>query len=458
LTQRITSRFRLSAPVRAALISVAFSLIITLPVLLFVYHQTDRLVEARIVGRIDDRERNLMLGYRTGGIAGLLRSIDDEVSTGIARGGVILLVDPAGRRIAGNIASWPVALRGPTRWSEVTLSPNGDSSALLFALRVVQLPTGHRLIVGTNVEDRERMRESLIEALIGAMILAIPLGAFFGLLVVRITERHAKTIGNVAARIAAGDFSQRLDERSQGDGFAKLAASINAMLARIEELVEQLRIVTDSLAHDLRSPLTRIRANIEKAAVHATEDEQQQALEAVSTDVDRMLRLISATLEISRAEAGMGRHQFTEFDLGDLMRDICEIYYPVAEERGVLLKVEDPRTIPFVGNRQLIGRAVANLIDNALKYAGEGGQISIGANDDSRRVRLWVADHGPGIAPELRDDAIRKYRRLEEARTTEGSGLGLAFVRAIARLHNGDIELEDNAPGLRVVMTLRRHG
>ena len=322
--------------------------------------------------------------------------------------------------------------------------------------RILRLPTGHRLVIGTNVEDRERMRDSLVEALVGAMLLAIPLGAFSGLLVVRITERHARTIGNVAARIAAGDLSQRLDEESEGEGFGKLAASINAMLARIEELVEELRIVTNSLAHDLRSPLTRIRANIERAAVHASEEEQQQALEAVSIDIDRMLRLISATLEISRAEAGMGRRQFAEFDLGELMRDISEIYYPSPTSGAFRVDVQEPRSIPFVGNRQLIGRAVANLIDNALKYGG--GNIDIGANDGASCVQLWVADQGCGIAPDLRDDAMRKYRRLDEARTTEGSGLGLAFVRAITRLHGGDVELLDNTPGLRVVMSLRRAG
>lgn len=444
----------MSAPARAALVSAAFSLIITLPVLLFVYHQTDRLFEARIVSRIDDRQRNLMLGFRSGEIPGLQKSIADEVNSGIARGGAILLLDPRGRKIAGNITIPPANVPEPVRWTEMRLYPDGGSTALLFALRILRLPTGHQLIIGTNVEDRERMRESLVEALVGALLLAIPLGAFFGLLVVRITERRARTIGNVAARIAAGDLSQRLDEHSEGEGFGKLAASINAMLSRIEELVEELHIVTDSLAHDLRSPLTRIRANIERAAVHRSEDELQQSLEAVSTDVDRMLRLISATLEISRAEAGMGRRQFTEFDLGDLMRDICEIYHPVAEERGLSLHVEQPRSIPFVGNRQLLGRAVANLIDNALKYGGSN--ITIGADDDGQLVRLWVADHGPGIAPDLRDDAMGKYRRLDEARTTEGSGLGLAFVRAIARLHGGEVELLDNDPGLRVVMSLRQ--
>jgi signal transduction histidine kinase len=455
LTSRTWSSFRFSAPVRAALLSLAFSLIITLPVMLFVYHQTNRVMEARTSNRIDDRERNITLGYRNGGVAGIQRTIDDEIASGVARGGALLLVDPAGHKLAGNLAAWPPTVHAPTQWTEMRLYPEGEARAQLYALRVLHLPSGHRLLLGTNLEDRERMREALVEALFGAMLLAIPLGILFGLMVVRITERRATKIGNVATRIAAGEFSHRVDEESEGEPFAKVAAAINAMLARIEELVEQLRIVTDALAHDLRSPLTRIRANIEKAAVHATEEEQQQALEAVSTDIDRMLRLISATLEISRAEAGMGRQQFAEFDLGDLLRDICEIYHPVAEERGVSLEVEEPRNIAYFGNRQLIGRADANLIDNSLKYGNVGGKIWIGSNDDGQVVRLWVAVNGPGIASELRDAAMRKYKRLEEARTTEGSGLGLAFVRAIARLHNGDIELEDNDPGLRVVVTLR---
>lgn len=456
MSQARRARAPLSAPLRAVSLAVVFSLAITLPVLLFVYHQTDSLFEKRIEGRIDDRERDLLHGYRTGGMVGLAAAIDEEIQTGVARGGVLLLVDRSGRKIAGTLAAWPPNLRVPTRWTEMRLFPNDQSRPELFALRALRLPHGERLLIGANIEDRERMRESLVEALLGALVVAIPLGLLFGFLVVRMTERHARAIGTVAERIAAGDFSQRLDASSEGEGFAKLAGAINAMLERIEELVEQLRIVTDSLAHDLRSPLTRIRANIEKAAAHARAEEQQQALEAVSLDVDRMMRLISATLEISRTEAGMGRQQFAPFDLGELLRDICDIYYPVAEERGVSLEVEAPRRIDFLGNRQLIGRAIANLIDNALKYAPDSRQIRIGADQADERIDLWVADHGPGIAAELRDDALGKYRRLEAARTTEGTGLGLAMARAVARLHGGDIELADNDPGLRVVLSLRR--
>jgi signal transduction histidine kinase len=228
------------------------------------------------------------------------------------------------------------------------------------------------------------------------------------------------------------------------------------MLERIEELIEQLRMVTDSLAHDLRSPLTRMRANIEKAAGYATAEPEQQALEAISTDIDRLLRVISATLEISRAEAGMSRQQFEQFDVGELMRGLCEIYQPMVEEQGLSIEADGPHELPFVGNRQMIGRAVANLIDNALKYGAEGGSLRLSTIDHEDAVEIVVSDRGSGIPEDMREEAVRKYRRLEEARTTEGSGLGLAMARAVARLHGGDIVLEDNDPGLRVRLLLRR--
>jgi signal transduction histidine kinase len=298
------------------------------------------------------------------------------------------------------------------------------------------------------------MRASLLEALVGALLLAVPLGLIGGWAVLKVAERRARAIGNVAARIASGDFGHRLDEEAGAEEFAMLASAINAMLERIEELVEQLQLITDSLAHDLRSPLTRMRANLDRAGGEANQERQQQALEAVSVDIDRMLRLISATLEISSTEAGAGKQNFEEFDLAELLRDIWEIYNPVAEERGRTIEIQEPDMLSYVGNRQSIGRAVANLVDNALKYGG--GAIGLGAARKGDLIELWVEDEGPGILPEQREHALGKYRRLEEARTTEGSGLGLALARAVARMHGGDIALQDNKPGLRVVLTFRR--
>ncbi|MGE5562855.1 MAG: sensor histidine kinase [Bacillota bacterium] len=446
-------RLRLPAPIRVALISLAFGLVITVPVLLFIYHQTDTLFEERIHDRLDDDERDVRFAYSTWGAASLPQAIDQSLKTGELRGGVALLVDGRGHKLAGNLAGWPPVLATPSEWNEIRLYPEGQVRPDLFAIRTIALPGGERLLLGATISERERMRAALVEALLGALLLAIPLGLVGGWVVLKIAERRARAIANVAARIAGGDFSHRLDEETGGEEFSMLASAINAMLERIEELVEQLRLVTDSLAHDLRSPLTRMRANMERAAA-GDRERQQQALEAVSLDIDRMLRLISATLEISSTEAGAGKQHFEDFDLAQMLRDICEIYNPVAEERGMRIAVEGPEALAYTGNRQSIGRAVANLVDNAIKYAA--GTVELGAGEAGDVIELWVADQGPGIPPEQHEHALGKYRRLEEARTTEGSGLGLALARAVARLHGGDIHLEDNDPGLRVVLTLRR--
>jgi len=446
-------RLRLPAPIRVALISLIFGVVITVPVLLFVYHQTDTLFEERIHDRLNDDERDVMFAYANAGPAALPGAIDQALRSGELRGGVALLVDPRGHKLAGNLAGWPPVLPTPSEWNEFRLFPEGQVRPDLFAIRTVALPTGERLLLGATISERERMRASLVEALLGALLLAVPLGLIGGWVVLKIAERRARAVGNVASRIAAGDFSHRLDEETGGEEFSMLASAINAMLERIEELVEQLRLVTDSLAHDLRSPLTRMRANIERAG-GADRDRQQQAIEAVSLDIDRMLRLISATLEISSTEAGVGKQHFEEFDLAGLLRDICEIYNPLAEERGMEMTIVAPSTLAYTGNRQSIGRAVANLADNAVKYGG--GAIELGVADAGEFIELWVADGGPGISSDLHEFALGKYRRLEQARTTEGSGLGLALARAVARLHGGDIELEDNRPGLRVILRLRR--
>ena len=447
-------RIRLPAPIRIALISLAFTLVTTVPLLLFVFHQTDSLFEERIDDRLDDAQRDFMFTYSSSGESALAGSIQQTIKTGELRGGVSLLVDGQGRKLAGNLSGWPPVLPTPSQWNEIRLYPEGQVRPELFAIRTIALPAGARLLVGTTIDERERMRASLVEALLGALLLAVPLGLIGGWTVLKATQRRARAIGNVAAQIASGDFSHRLDEQAGGEEFAMVAAAVNVMLERIEELVEQLRLVTDSLAHDLRSPLTRMRANIERAVSERRPDPKRQALEAVSGDIDRMLRLISATLEIGRTEAGAGKQNFEDFDLTALLSDICEIYDPIAQEHAMEIRIEAPPHLAYLGNRQSIGRAVANLVDNAVKYGA--GPIELGAADTGMFIHLWVADGGPGIAVDLREQALGKYRRLEEARTSEGSGLGLALVRAVARLHGGDVELEDNGPGLRVMLRLKR--
>lgn len=443
-----------SEPARFVLFCLLISIATTVPVLMFVYNRTDHLFDRRIEARLDDRERNLFFGYRNDGINGLVKSINEEIDTGVARGGVILLIDRSGLKLAGNVDAWPPTL-GPTRWTEMRLYPEEETSAAMFALRTFDFPSGHRLVIGTTIDDRNRMRDSLAEALIAALLLAVPIGFIAGLMLLRFATRRIEDVSAVTARIAAGDVSHRLEARGEGEALAGLTETINSMLERIEELVNQMRLVTDALAHDLRSPLTRMRASIEKAAAHCSDEEGHVAFDALSRELDGMMRLIAATLQISRTEAGIGRENFDELDLGDLLRGLCEMYHPLAEERGVSIEVEDSPDIHYFGNRELLAQVVSNLVDNALKYGG-GSKITIGADEQDSTIRVWVADNGPGIPEDRRADALRKYGRLEQARTSEGSGLGLALVRAVARLHGGDLQLENNNPGLRAVITLPR--
>ncbi|MEA3003489.1 MAG: hypothetical protein QOH81_2277 [Sphingomonadales bacterium] len=450
------SRLARSTTARFVLLYLALSLLGALPVLLFVYQQTDRVVTKSYQVTVADREAILVETQRTGGIPALAQSVRERIASGAAAHGVLLLVDPAGRKLAGNMQAWPPTLREPTDWVQMRLYRDGHEEPEMFGLQTVHFPSGHRLLVGTVVDDRARLRDALAIALAGALILALPIGLAGSLVLVGFVNRRVRAIDGVAARIAAGDLSRRVETRDTNEPFDRLGGSLNAMLARIEALVEELRLVTDALAHDLRSPLMRIRASLDKAADELAGNPGEPAIKAIAQEIEGMLRMTAGTLEISRTEAGIGRENFAGFDLGALIHDLCEMYHPLAEEHGVSITVEKPPALSYFGNREMIGQAVSNLVDNAIKYGARGGVIQIGAEDDGSAVRLWVADRGAGIAAERREEALRKYGRLDDSRTTDGSGLGLALVRAVARLHGGDLRLEDNAPGLRAVIVLPR--
>jgi signal transduction histidine kinase len=456
LNGRAATRLWHSTTARFVLLYLALSLLGTVPVLVFIYDQTGHILVGAFKQRVHDREAILMGDYRRGGAPEVARSIRERVASGATGYGVVLLVDPAGRRIEGNLAAWPPTLTQPTKWKVMRLYRDGHAQPETFALDTLQFPSGHRLLVGTLFEDQVRMRRALFMAIAGALFLAVPIGLAGSFVLIGFVNRRVRAIDNVAARIAAGDLSRRIETRDTGEPFDRLGDSLNAMLARIEALVEELRLVTDGLAHDLRSPLMRIRASLDRAAEELAGNPGRQAMKAITQEIEGMLRMTAGTLEISRTEAGIGRENFAAFDLGALIIDLCEMYQPLAEEKGLSIAVEKPPGLSYFGNRELIGQAVANLVDNAIKYGASGGAVRIGAEDRDSSVHLWVADRGAGIPADRRDEAMRKYGRLDGARTSDGSGLGLALVRAVARLHGGDLLIEDNDPGLRAVVVLPR--
>lgn len=433
---------------------LAVNLVAALPIFAYIYQSTDRLVLKELRDIVEDETKLVRAEYEVAGLPAAIRAIDQRIDSGAAAHGAFLLADSTGQPLAGNLKSWPPTLQGSSPWSELLLYRKGHDRPERIGLTVTDLPSGHRLLVGWVMDDRRRLREALAMALAGAFLLAIPVALLGAGALLHFMNRRVRAIASVAARVAAGDLDNRIATSGGNDPFDQLAVALNAMLERLERLVGELRIVTDGLAHDLRSPLTRIRAAVDRALTAESSPGREQALEAVSAQVETMLRMLTATLEVSRAEAGIGRESFEAFDLAHLARDLCEMYHPLAEERGVRMSLRAPDNLPFHGNRELIGQALSNLIDNALKYGASGGSIDMVLERRDNRLRLSVADRGAGIKPEQREEALLKYRRLDAARATEGTGLGLALVAAVARLHNGEILLEDNAPGLRAVLAL----
>jgi signal transduction histidine kinase len=282
---------------------------------------------------------------------------------------------------------------------------------------------------------------------------ALLLGLVGGALIARYSLSRVDAVRAASEDIVRGDLSRRVPLTGSGDEFDRLAATINAMLARIETLMGGMRLVTDSLAHDLRSPLTRARSAIEMALRrHEDAASYRQALEQTAAELETILRTFEALINIAQAEAGLNRLTLTELDLSALTQDLLEVYQPIAEEAGLELSGEIATNIRIRGHRQLLGQALANLLDNAIKYSPAGGCIVLTLAASEQGATLSVADNGPGIPEEQRERVLQRFVRLDDSRGTPGSGLGLSLVAAVAKLHDVDLELLDNQPGLKVAL------
>jgi len=266
--------------------------------------------------------------------------------------------------------------------------------------------------------------------------------------------------------IMDGNMGDRLPVGGTGDELDRLADNLNAMLDRIEALMAGLKEVSDNIAHDLKTPLTRLRNRAEQALRAAkTENEYRAALEATLDESDGLISTFNALLMIARAESGQARDNMAEFDAAEIAHDVGELYEPLADEKGIVLKVEADTAAPVKGNRELVSQAVANLVDNAIKYGepdkqanGAKPEIVVRALSEGDRILLTVADRGPGIPPNDRSRVVERFVRLEQSRSQPGLGLGLSLASAVARLHGGELTLEDNEPGLKSIIALPRGG
>jgi signal transduction histidine kinase len=299
--------------------------------------------------------------------------------------------------------------------------------------------------------------------------IALGIGLIGGTVMSRNLLRRVEQVNRTSERVMAGNLSDRIPLRGTNDEFDQLAANLNRMLDQIERLMTAMREVTDDVAHDLRTPLSRLRTRLERALVGPSEDEasgasgthpsagasQNEAIQAAIDEADRLLATFNALLSIAELEAGARQDQTTPLDLSEVARSAAELYEPVTEEKGFTLTVMAEPGVRIRADRHLLSQALTNLLDNALKYAG-GGRIELRVFPENGRAILEIADQGPGIPEADRHSVLDRFVRLEPSRTTAGNGLGLSLVRAITRRHDGSVTLEDNRPGLRVRLEFAR--
>jgi signal transduction histidine kinase len=436
---------------------------------------TRRLITEQITETVDAEITGLSEQYRLGGIRRIVIVVDARARR--PGSSLYLVTTFAGEALAGNVTALAPGILDNPGWTETVYrrldeSEQPDHPDHHALVRVFQLPGGFRLLVGRDLEERERLYHIVLDAGRWSIAIVIILGLAGGLFVTRRVLRRVDAMTETTRTIMAGDLGERLPVDGTGDELDRLAENLNAMLERIEALMHGLKEVSDNIAHDLKTPLTRLRNRTEQALRMAkTDAEYRAALESTIEESDGLIATFNALLMIARAESGQARDNMTEFDAAEIANDIGELYEPLAEEKGITFKVEANEAAPVNGNRELVSQALANLVDNAIKYAepqhqAEGGapvngatpEIVVRALKDGDRIFLTVADNGPGIPEADRGRVVERFVRLEQSRSKPGSGLGLSLASAVARLHGGELTLEDNHPGLKSVIALPRGG
>jgi signal transduction histidine kinase len=435
--------------------------------LLYLALNTRRLITEQITSTVESEIRTLTEQYEQGGLRRLFFVV--QVRSRRPGSSLYLVTTPNGEGLAGNISALEPGVLEHPGWRETTYrrletpgTPEGAEHRAL--VNVIQLG-GFHVLVGRDLEERERLYGIIRNAGRWSFALVVVLGLVGGFFVSRRVLSRIDAMTGTAQVIMAGDLAGRLPVAGTGDELDRLADAVNAMLDRIVALMHGLSEVSDNIAHDLKTPLTRLRNRCEQALRGPTgEADYRAALESTIEESDELIRTFDALLMIARAESGHARDNMMEFDAAEIARDVSELYEPLAEEKGLALKVDAAAAAPVRGNRELVSQALANLVDNAIKYAapskfnGNPAEIVVKAGSEGERIMLSVEDRGPGIPEADRGRVVERFVRLEQSRSEPGSGLGLSLASAVARLHGGELKLEDNHPGLKSTIALPRAG
>jgi signal transduction histidine kinase len=426
---------------------------------------TRRLITEQITTTVNAESSEINEYYLRRGLQGLASTIDRRTLRPGAN--LYLITAPNGVMIGGNVGSLSPGVMGTTGWSETAYRrlDENDNAEHRALVKVTELSNGFRLLIGRDLDERRRLFGIVAKAANWSLLVVFVLGIGGGIFVSRRVLQRIDAMTGTTQRIMAGDLSGRLPVGRSGDELDRLAGNLNAMLERIEALMNGLKEVSDNIAHDLKTPLTRLRNRAEEAlARSSSEADYRTALERTIEESDGLIRTFNALLMIARAESGQARGNMDDFDAADVAHGIHELYEPLAEDDGMTLTVK-AAAAPIHGNRELISQALANLVENAIKYGKPAAaaqplgvraarEIVIETRREGDQVLLSVTDRGPGIPETDRKHAIERFVRLETSRTLPGSGLGLSLASAVATLHGGELRLGDAHPGLVATLAL----
>lgn len=390
--------------------------------------------------------------WHAGGNEALAPAIAQKLAEDADDEEIYLLTDVQGRVLAGNIDKLPASPMAEGQWHEGPIVRDGQ--ATVGRIYALELPDGSSLLVGRDVKQRLELRELVGNAVLYGILLAFILAAIGGLLVRRLLQSRIAPVAATATAIGHGDLSHRVPLSGADDDFDHLAETVNAMLDRIGVLMDGVREVSNAIAHDLRTPLARLRGRLEEALEQNDAANLRAAVERGIAELDGIIGVFQALLRIAEIEAGARRSAFAGLDLAALLADAGDLYGAAADERGLVFVVDLPPSLPMVGDRDMLLQAAANLLDNAIKFTPPGGQVRLAAARRGGDIEITVADSGPGIPAGDRGKVVERFYRAEASRGTPGSGLGLALVQAVAQLHGGTLAFEDAAPGLRATIIL----
>ena len=450
-----TNAFRLAA------LYLTIFVISVLALLAFIYWSTADFIENQTEATLGAEIAGLAEQYDQRGLSGLVQVIAERSAGERGDAMLYLITDPMSHPLAGNLSSWPDGQVIRPGWIAFPVETGRGATRQTDMARATTftIPGGYRLLVGRDLRDANAFRQRVTRTLAWAGLLTLGLGLAGGIVMSRNMLHRVEVVSNTAAEIIHGDFSKRVPLSGSGDEFDQLATNLNAMLDQIERLMAGMRQVTDNIAHDLRTPLSRLRSRLEVTLLEKPEsgrpisERYAEAIRATINEADGLLGTFNALLSIAEAESGSRRTQLAEIDLGEIARSVAELYEPFAEEKGLAFNVVADGTALVRGDRHLLAQATANPLDNALKYT-DAGKVELTVNAEADGTSLEVADSGPGIPEDRRSAVFDRFVRLEGSRSTPGNGLGLSLVRAVAQLHGGTVTLADNHPGLRAILKL----